>query len=107
MQRLIHVCRKSTWVTLRMCSRTDGRRFKRALRGDPPTRIEALCPTLRPGARAVKAHTRIYSPVKTTWIVACMVTLATLGLVFLNAQAVWASAAMAVRKKGGNHLVSD
>lgn len=36
-----------------------------------------------------------------------MATLVTLGLVFLNPQAVWASAAMAVPKKGGYRLVSD
>ena len=82
--------------------------FRRGLRrGDPPARVEPLRVTLKPGARPVKAQPRVYNPVKTTWLAACMASLAALGLVFRNMQAVWASAAMATLKEGGFRLVSD
>ena len=69
--------------------------------------MEPLRITLKPGARAVKARGRTYSPAKASWLAACVATLVALGLVFLNQQAVWASAAMAVPKKGGFRFVSD
>ena len=94
----------------RLCD-VIGRRwnaFRRGLRrGDPPARVEPLRLTLKPGARSVKARPRVYNPVKTAWLAACMVSLAALVLVFLSMQAVWARAAMATRKKGGLRLVSD
>ena len=53
--------------------------FRRGLRrGDPPARVEPLRVTLKPGARPVKAGPRIYNPVKTAWLAACMASLATL-----------------------------
>ena len=74
--------------------------FRRALRpGDPPARVEPLKVTLKPGARPVKARPRVYNPIKTAWLAACMASLVALGLVFVNAQAVWASVAMATPKK--------
>ena len=70
--------------------------FRRALRrGDPPARVEPLRVTLKPGARTVKARLRVYNPIKTAWLAACMASLAVWGLVFFIAQAVWDSAAMA------------
>ena len=61
-----------------------------------------------PGARAVKARPRTYSPTKTAWLAMCLTTLVAMGLLFLNPQAVWTSAAMALDKSGGKHrLVSD
>ena len=76
--------------------------FWRGLRrGDPPARVEPLRATLKPRARPVKARPRVYNPVKTAWLAPCMVSLAALGLVLLTMQAVWASAAMSRRKKGG------
>ena len=82
--------------------------FRRGLcRGDPLARVEPLRVTLKPGARPVKAQPRIYNPVKTAWLAACMASLAALGLVFLNMQAVWASEVKATPKKGGFRLVSD
>ena len=94
----------------RLCD-VSGRRwnaFRRGLRrGDPPARVEPLRVTLKPGAWPVKARRRVYNPVKTAWLAACMASLAALGLVFLTMQAVWASAAMTTPKKGGFRLVSD
>ena len=81
--------------------------FRRALRGDPPARVEPLRVRFKPGARAVKASPRVYSPVKTAWLAGCMAALVALGLVYRSLQAVWASAAMATPKKGGYRLVSD
>ena len=64
--------------------------------------------TVVPGARAVKARPRTYSPTKTAWLTMCLSTLVAMGMLFLNPQAVWASAAMALEKSGGKHrLVSD
>ena len=69
-------------------------------RGDPSASVEPLRVTLKPEARPVKARPRVYNLIKTTWLAACMVSLAALGFVFLNMQAVWASAAVAALKKG-------
>ena len=81
--------------------------FRRGLRwGDPPARVEPLRVTLKPGARPVKARLRVYNPIKTAWLAACMASLAALGLVFLSLQAMWASAAMSTPKKGFR-MVSD
>ena len=71
-------------------------------RSDPPASVEPLRVTLKTGARPIKARSRVYNPVKTAWLAACMASLAALGLLFSNLQAVWASVAMAMmrRKKG-------
>ena len=55
----------------------------------------------------LEAYRRIYSPIKTAWMAACLGTLVALGRVFRNLQAVCTSAAMAAPKKGGFRLVSD
>ena len=82
--------------------------FHRALRrSNPPSRVEPLRVTLKPGARPVKARPRVYNPIKPACLATCMASLATLGLVFFNRQAVWASAAMATPKNGGVRIVSD
>eukprot|EP00752_Nemacystus_decipiens_P002231 g2116.t1 len=74
--------------------------FRRGLRpGDPPASVEPLRVTLKPDARPVKARARVYNPVKSAWLAACMASLVALGLVFFNLQAVWASAAMVLPKK--------
>ena len=77
--------------------------FRRGVRrGDPPARVDR-----RAGARPVKARPRVYNPIVTSWLAACMVSLEALGIVFQNVQAVWASAAMPTPKKGGFRMVSD
>ena len=82
--------------------------FWRGLRrGNSPARVEPLCVALKPAARPIKARPRVYNPVKTAWLAACMASLTALGPVFLNMQAVWASAAMATPKERGFCLVSD
>ena len=81
--------------------------FRRALRGDSPARVEPMRVPLKPGASAVKAAPRRYTPVKSTWLAACMTALLAFGLVVRNLQAVWASPAMAVPKKDSFRLVSD
>ena len=53
----------------------------------------------KPGASAVKAKSRRYDPVKTSWFASCVVSLLAFGLVFRNLQAVWSSPAMTVPKK--------
>ena len=73
--------------------------FRRGLRrGDLPMRVEPLRVILKLGTRPVNSRPRVYNPTKTAWVTACMASLAVLGLVFLNLQAVWASAAMAAPK---------
>lgn len=81
--------------------------FRHAFHGDPSASVEPLFVTLKRGARAVKAHGRKHSPAKASWLAACVASLVALGLVFLNPQAVWASPAMAVTKKGNQRFASD
>ncbi|CAM9602171.1 unnamed protein product, partial [Sphacelaria rigidula] len=64
--------------------------FWRALRGDPPARME-------PMRESVRAKPRPYDPVKTVWLTSCIAALVTFGLLVRNIQAVWASPAMTVR----------
>ena len=64
--------------------------FRRALRGDPPARVEPMRTTLVQGARAVKARSRTYNPTKTLWLTLCLTTLVAMGMLFLNPQAAWA-----------------
>ena len=73
--------------------------FRRALRGDPPARVEPVRVQLKPGASAVKAKPRRYNPVKTNWLASCVAGLLAFRLVFRNLQAVWSSPAMAVPKE--------
>ena len=81
--------------------------FRRALRGDPPARVEPMRVQLKPGATTVKAKPRRYDPGKSSWLASCMAALMAFGLVFINVQAVWSSPAMAVPKGDSFRLVSD
>ena len=65
--------------------------FRRALRGDPPARVEPMRVQLKPGATTVKAKPRRYDPGKSSWLASCMAALLAFGLVFINVQAVWSS----------------
>ena len=76
-------------------------------RGDLPALVELLRVTLKSGAWPVRARPRVYNPVKTTWLAACTASSAALALVFFDMQAAWASAAMAMPKKGGFCLVRN
>lgn len=74
--------------------------FRRDLRpGDLPANVEPPKVTLKPDACPVKVRPRAYNPVLSAWMAACMATLVALGLVFVNMQAVWASAAMMGHKQ--------
>ena len=73
--------------------------FRRALRGDPPARVESMRVHLKPQAQAVKARPRRYDPVKTGWLASCIAALVAFGLIMRNIQAVWASPAKTVPKK--------
>ncbi|CAM9773302.1 unnamed protein product, partial [Sphacelaria rigidula] len=55
--------------------------FHRALRGDPPARVE-------PMREAVKAKPRRCDPVKTVWLASCIAVLVAFGLLVRNIQAV-------------------
>ena len=46
--------------------------FRRALRGDPPARVEPMRVHLKPQAQAEKARPRRYDPVKTGWLASCI-----------------------------------
>ena len=80
-----------------LCRRFNA--FRRALRRDPPARVEPMRVQMKPGASAVKAKPRRYDPVKTSWLAWCVVALLAFRLVFRNLQAVWSSPEMAVPKK--------
>ena len=81
--------------------------FRRALRDDPPARVETMRVKLKPGATAIKMKPRRYDPRKSSWLASCMGAFLALGLVYRNLQAVWSSPAMAVPKKDTFRLVSD
>ncbi|CAN0095637.1 unnamed protein product, partial [Sphacelaria rigidula] len=74
--------------------------FHRALRGDPPARVE-------PMKEAVKAKPRRCDPVKIVWFASCITVLVALGLLVRNIQGVWESSATAVPKRDTFRLVSD
>ena len=73
--------------------------FRRALRVDPPARVEPMRVQPKPGASAVKAKPSRYDPVKTSWLASCVAAPLAFGLVFRKLQAVWSSPAMTVPKK--------
>ena len=81
--------------------------FRRALRGDPPARVEPMRVHLKPQAQVVKARPRRYDPVKTGWLASCIAALVAFGLLVRNIQAVWARPAMAVPKRDTFRVVSD
>ena len=81
--------------------------FRRALRGDPPARLEPMRVQPKPEASAVKTKPKRYDPVKTNWMASGVVALLAFGLVLRNLQAVWSSPAMEVPKKDWFRLVSD
>ena len=49
--------------------------FRRALRGEPPARVEPMRVQLKPGASAVKAKPRQFDPVKASWLASCVVSI--------------------------------
>ena len=55
----------------------------------------------------MKARPRRYDPVKTEWLASCIAALVAFDLIVRNIQAVWASPAMAVKKRDTSRLVSD
>ncbi|CAM9457978.1 unnamed protein product [Sphacelaria rigidula] len=63
--------------------------FRRALRGDPPARVEPIRVHLKPQAKAVKATPRRYDPVKTGWLASYIAALVAFGFLVRNIQAVW------------------
>ncbi|CAM9853182.1 unnamed protein product, partial [Sphacelaria rigidula] len=73
--------------------------FRRALRGDPPLRVEPMRVQPKPGASAVKTNPRRYDPVKSSCLALCMTALLALGLLLRNMQAEWSSPDMAFSKK--------
>ena len=58
--------------------------FRRALRGDPPARVEPMRVHLKPQAQAVKTRPRRYDPVKTGWLASCIAALGAFGLLVRN-----------------------
>ena len=56
----------------------------RALRGDPPARVEPMRVHLKPQVQAVKARPRLYDPVKTGWLASCIAALVVFGLIVRN-----------------------
>ena len=51
--------------------------FRRGLRrGYLPARVEPLRVALKAGARPFKARPRVYNPIKTAWVPACMASFA-------------------------------
>ena len=62
--------------------------FRRALRGDPPARVEPMRVHLKPLAQAEKARPRRYDHVKTGWLASCIAVLVAFGLLVRNMQAV-------------------
>ena len=58
--------------------------FRRALRGDPPARVEPMRVHLKPQAQAVKARPCRYDPVKTGWLASCIAALGAFGLLVRN-----------------------
>ncbi|CAN0493582.1 unnamed protein product, partial [Hapterophycus canaliculatus] len=81
--------------------------FRRALRGDPPARVEPMRVQWKPQVKAVKSKPRRYNPMKTGWLASCIAALVAFDLLVHNIQAVWASPAMAVPKRDTFRLVSD
>ncbi|CAM9316384.1 unnamed protein product, partial [Hapterophycus canaliculatus] len=81
--------------------------FRRALRGNPPARVEPMRVQLKPRAKAVKAKPRRYNPVRIEWLAPWIAALAAFGLLVRNIQAMWASPVMAVLKRDTFRLVSD
>lgn len=49
--------------------------FRRALRGDLPTRVEPMRVQVEPQAKAVKTKPRSYDPVKKRWRATCIAAL--------------------------------
>ena len=62
--------------------------FRRALRGDPPPRVEPMRVQVKPRVSPVKAKPRRYDPVKPRWLASCVAALLAFGLVLRNLQAV-------------------
>ncbi|CAN0481903.1 unnamed protein product, partial [Hapterophycus canaliculatus] len=76
---------------LRDILRRRANAFRRALRGDPPARVEPKGVQLKPQAKAVTNKPRRYNPVKTGLLASCIAALVTFGLLVHTIQAVWGS----------------
>ncbi|CAB1109830.1 unnamed protein product [Ectocarpus sp. CCAP 1310/34] len=78
--------------------------FRRGVRGDPPANVPPMTVKLKTGAKPVKARLRTYNPDKTKWLTTCLAALVALGLVYVNLQAIWASAIMLTPKRSGDKV---
>lgn len=52
--------------------------FRRALRGDLPSKVEAMKIKVKPGVQTVKAGTRRHYPTRSKWLARCIATLTVL-----------------------------
>lgn len=64
--------------------------FRRALRGNPPAKVEPRKIRVKPGVEAVIARLRRYDPTKSKWLPGYIAVLTALDLVIANLHAVWA-----------------
>ncbi|CAM9884366.1 unnamed protein product, partial [Sphacelaria rigidula] len=78
--------------------------FRRALRGDPPARVEPMRVQPDPGASTVKTKPRRYDPVKPSLLTLCMAALLALGLVLQNLEVEWSSPNMGFPKKAASWM---
>ena len=74
------------------------------LGSDPPARVEALSLKLKVGAKPFKSKQRRYSPEHRKFITQTMHELESIGAVYRNPSARWASPALVVPKPGTNTL---
>lgn len=79
---------ESSVSKLRELVRRRANACRRAIHGDPHTRVEPGKVQFKHGAEAVKARLCAHSPVKMVWLARCMVTIVALGLVCRKWQAV-------------------
>ncbi|CAN0031980.1 unnamed protein product, partial [Chrysoparadoxa australica] len=83
--------------------------FRASLGHDPPANVEPMRVTLKQGAEPIRARARKAKPEARRWLHEFMQLLVAAGLVYVNAQAVWASCVMARPKPGGKgyRMVGD
>ena len=82
--------------------------FRRALTGEEAAKVQPMIVKRKPGAHAVRAKPRVYSPEKIPWLAEHMEHLEKAGMVFRNNQAIFGSVAMAIPKGEKDfRLVSD
>ncbi|CAM9897432.1 unnamed protein product, partial [Chrysoparadoxa australica] len=83
--------------------------FRASLGHDPPAAVEPMRVTMKQGAEPLRAKARKQKPEARKWLCEFMRLLVAAGLVYVNAQAVWASCVMARPKPGGKgyRMVGD